>query len=96
MSKTKWTPGPWHVAALTKSFGVYAQDGTAIAKVGGAYGVGHDRRKADALLIAAATEMYEALNEAYRAFSHDDEGAVWADTTIEKARAALAKARGER
>jgi hypothetical protein len=46
-------------------------------------------------LIAAAPDLLEALNEAFRAFAHDEDGPVWADSTIAKARAAIRAATGK-
>jgi hypothetical protein len=50
--------------------------------------------EADAHLIAAAPDLLEALRDAFLAFAHDDDGPVWAESTIAKARAAIAKATG--
>lgn len=47
-----------------------------------------------AALIAAAPDLLAALQEAFRAFAFDDEGPVWADSTIAKARAAINRATG--
>ncbi len=53
-----------------------------------------EARRLELALHAAAPELLAALREALNAFSHDDEGPVWADSTIAKARAAIAKAEG--
>ena len=86
------TKGPWHIAELTKQYGVYDVTGTAVAKVGGAYGVAMERRMADARLISAAPEMYEALQLCVNAFggTYEEEKKAY-----EAGMAALAKAEGK-
>ncbi len=89
------TPAPWHYSALTKSFGVYDSQGTAIAKVGGAYGVAHERRQADARLIAAAPELAAsgaAFLQWFRAFIGDAAYNEIRADELDSLRAALAKA----
>lgn len=92
----KWTPGPWEM----RRDGVVTESGDnnrfrfipiispwredAFFEAGE---VGHDTAKANARLIAAAPDLYEALN-ALDKYGHTD--AVW-----RHAKAALAKARGE-
>lgn len=95
MSKPKFTPGPWFsVTRLSGSenhhgFKICGNDGWALAEV---MPVDEDgiEGKANAHLIAAAPELYEALETCllYGAMTGDD----WA---IFKAETALAKARGE-
>jgi len=63
----KFTPGEWRVCELTRRFGVYDSSGTSIAKIDGDYGVAMERRKADAHLIAAAPDLYEALDSLVKA-----------------------------
>ena len=92
------TPGPWQVNS-NDPLHVCDADGESrgcspIAFVQ----VGNDGRwtaKANARLIAAAPDLLEALNEAFRAFAHDEDGPVWADSTIAKARAAIRAATGK-
>lgn len=73
--KTQFTPGPWHV----NSPYIEDQHGT-IAKV--------MRPEDNAALIAAAPDLFEALEEVIRI--SDRKHAAW-----DKAKAALAKAKGE-
>lgn len=94
MSETKHTPGPWgmfrkvgrnmrwHIRA-----GGY--DGTEIVSLTQA-------QEADACLIAAAPELYEALDSAVSALMIAAELHPGLKPALDKARAALAKARGER
>ena len=86
---TKYTPGPWAAKTFAGTVNVWSSkrkpDGSAVC---------YDCKEADARLIAAAPDLLEALQEAFRAFAFDDEGPVWADSTIAKARAAIAKATG--
>ena len=60
------TPGPWHASPLTKSWGVYDQTGTPVAKVGNAFKIELERRAADARLIAAAPDMLVCLQHVLR------------------------------
>ena len=80
------TPGPWsvvdrsHIRSASLGLVAVAQHGL--------------ETQANARLIASAPELLEALREAFNAFAHDADGPVWADSTIAKARAAIAKATG--
>src|SRR6185369_4458802 len=95
MSETKWTPGPWQVEAA------YPDDVRAVggvSPVAQAYVVpanqgGAAARRANARLIAAAPDLYEAC-EAALEYSEASEGGGY--TSLNKQlRAALAKARGD-
>lgn len=87
-----WTPGPW------KAFpaGVGEENGAGVAMLwrDGA------EREANARMIAAAPDLYEALREAVdlseqlRA-EHDWDRLPEAQAMLDKMEAALAKARGE-
>lgn len=89
---SEWTPGPWEAV---NERDVDTADGKCIAIMG----VGVDEFEANAHLIAAAPDLYEALEKILREcgdemsdgylanFVHSDKASV--------ARAALAKARGE-
>lgn len=111
----KWTPGPWSlnirastgdvngelVAEIepTNSPGGYRGDITRLQSACHIDGIGHEELTANALLIAAAPDLYEALrpfadigiseNPDYQPMIRLDRDAILA------ARAALAKARGE-
>lgn len=99
MAETKFTPGPWRMVGTTANrFVVTASSGTVIAETWKDF-----RQEADARLIAAAPELYGAL-EALIAMQDQmsrkptDGGGVFpADYGIVRGRAhaALAKARGE-
>lgn len=95
---SKFTPGPWHKQQLTKSWGIYDQQGTSVARVADAYGVASERRQADARLIAAAPEMYEALRQIVMLDDDAHPGlATWHEARAkahEAARAVLAKVEG--
>ena len=94
----KWTPGPWRVGNRFTLSGVYAANGDLVANTHGAtrnYDVEAlvERQGANAHLIAAAPDLYAALEAMTARMSlysghHDD-----ALTAMGKA--ALAKARGE-
>lgn len=86
MSDTKWTPGPWKLYGGTIAWASPTGPRRHIAHM--AWDVEADEYAAhDAHLIAAAPELYEALEAAL----DEDSGLMCAD----KMRAALAKARGE-
>lgn len=108
--ETKWTPGPWVVSDSQDEVSVCM--GTAIDSPY-EYTCGHvwqtpdvywseaDKEDiANAQLIAAAPDLYEALEDMlsgwkYIRESHGDLYGVGWDRAQNKARAALAKARGE-
>jgi len=80
MSETKFTPGPWKIGAYES--GRMAVDGANGEEVTGYIDI------EDAHLIAAAPDLYNALEEVIRI--SDRKHDAW-----DKAKAALAKARGE-
>jgi hypothetical protein len=91
MSDTKFTPGPW----LAKQSCVISASGEIVTScVTGSVKRGNDAEDyATAHLIAAAPELYEALDNLCQLFSvvgHDDYRAE-----LYAAEAALAKARGK-
>lgn len=98
------TPGPWRIVKGhfpndgAYDYGIFAEIDWKRHVIAEAFGRSdettfHDSR-ANATLIAAAPDMYEALAEfenEYRGGEYDDE--LW--PLMKKARAALAKARGK-
>jgi hypothetical protein len=89
------TPGPW---AVGDRWG--EQNGDAVFVSSGGFPVcaitgyhGRETSEANARLIAAAPDLLVALKAAL-VFSTDDDGAVWADSAIAKAEAAIARAEG--
>lgn len=91
MSEKKWTPGPW-VFDGTGPHNVFGCDisnslGDSIA---GSWHGRDEVAKANAHLIAAAPELYDALEEMLRIV-----GGYEYPETAKMARAALTKARGE-
>jgi hypothetical protein len=104
---SKHTPGSWTIRREPSSRGrgfhrTVVRDGFTwpIAEVSTAAGGQVDIAEANARLIAAAPELLEALEEMCAPPENDDEDPTpeenekWADT-MRKARAAIAKARGE-
>lgn len=98
MSDTKWTPGPWVVGDCAMAVivegsggrvGYPAKSGTIASICDGEYI--ENTNKYDAHLIAAAPELYDALE---RLVAHVECGGA-ANADIEVALDALAKARGE-
>jgi len=95
MTKPNWTPGPWKIGSRYTENGVYDKAGNLIANTHSSHR-NFDRenqiaeQNANAHLIAAAPDMYEALED----IIGDTEFGCHRASYI-KARAALAKARGE-
>ena len=94
MTETRWTPGPWKVNPKTPST-VVTPDG--MISVSWSSTDGHYERlaEANANLIAAAPDLYDALDRCLN-FIENTEGEIGATLECgDKARAALAKACGE-
>lgn len=95
------TPGPWRVSG-GGSTDVFADDGSHVARVGvrTAVGTAYVVALTNARLIAAAPDLLEALewmvdnDETNEGGEWDEENAYWIDG-LNKARAAIKKARGE-
>jgi hypothetical protein len=86
MSEKKWTPGPWaDIQGYVTCRGGY---NVATVKSHGTY-----EGKANANLIAAAPDLYEALESLIDAMQHPETDFLCDEIGI--ARSALAKARGE-
>ncbi len=94
---SKHTPGPWKVHKMPKAIGYaeweihYSDDGECVAEI--VY------KEADAHLIAAAPDMYEALKDvlAWWGFPREYADSEITDTAILywKIKAALAKSEGK-
>ena len=103
MSEPKFTPGPWFsVAKLSGSenhrgFKICGDDGWALADIQPVDEDGIEGR-ANANLIAAAPELYEALVK-LRDYANDSDdykfGTILTSLVFDIAEAALAKSRGE-
>lgn len=93
----KHTLGPWRSSFKTyktNNIGVYDSNGNLVAglSVHGAADVEViERRRADGRLIAAAPDLLEALDSIVKA----DDAQELTSELIERARAAIAKARGQ-
>jgi hypothetical protein len=88
-SEVKWSPGPWWVVVDENE--VMSSNGGNIADCWSAFaGIDDDEATANAHLIAAAPDLYEALAEAA-----DPLSGYLCGPALDRARAALAKARGE-
>ena len=89
---TKHTPGPWYEAGTGNHQGLVISESTS-ANVAVAYD------KKDACLIAAAPDLLAALDCITRCLSINGPAGttayIIADENMERARAAIAKARGE-
>lgn len=98
MSETKFTPGPWTTEDFnTQRFAVYAPNGRICQMDITRDSQRAEEGQANAHLIAAAPELYEALREVLSAYVPGWDGAEYSDVggSVSHARAALAKARGE-
>lgn len=106
MTAPKWTPGPWVVDADDRDYGACvrtsAEPCVSVAWCGpasavsafGSYSVLLEEVHANARLIAAAPDLAEALEAVIADITADND--TWApDSSVELARAALAKARGD-
>ena len=90
MSKPAWTPGPWNTEAGDSVINVLHGTERVAATNTKPYWKKYDERDvANARLIAAAPELYEALKAFMFADGHDDFEDEWP-----AARAAIAKAEG--
>ncbi len=98
MSEKKWTPGPWSVCNMTSWCCVdHAEWGTTVAEIG----ENDETGLANAHLIAAAPELYEALQAMIDLQENATPfgGEIYrdrVDRVFDQCRAALAKARGEK
>ncbi len=93
MSEPKFTPGPWSVEGRYVGRMVGGEIDTCIAECFNHLSIDRHNAKANAYLIAAAPELYEALEKLEGWFDSDSkEGA---DKYLTEAKAARAKARGE-
>lgn len=100
MSEPKWTPGPWEYAADKRGTGRVFAGSHEIVKAMASHGqrrLGFRERTANNHLIAAAPELFEALEALLaQAILHDLEDESHAcETAIRTAEAAIAKAKGE-
>jgi hypothetical protein len=100
MTATKFTPGPWYVSGVRLKLGdlswhgIYAPDEINVALVGFDLRTGEGFK--DAQLIAAAPDLYEALERMTNLADWGlDSKSADVREDIREARAALAKARGE-
>lgn len=96
MADTRWTPGPWLVSE-TGSVVAASDSGYVAEPYDGRHTLQNDAAitAANAHLIAAAPEMYEALAAVIGDYEAHMRGHEYVPTPLIAARAALAKARGE-
>ena len=93
MSETKFTPGPWHWMDHGSFINVESKDCSSIASLF-SYAT-PEIEEPNAHLIAAAPDMYMVLEEVFDEVENYMERTGRSVTWGEKAKAALAKARGE-
>lgn len=107
MSETKFTPGPWNWMLVKPVRHIYVKRRTGLLAHSGfvacTYGADTNRLtdsddEANANLIAAAPELFTALDEALKAYdsaAYDSDEFILLAQAFHFARAALRKARGE-
>lgn len=88
MTDAKHTPGPWRYHGKSRILGPKGSIGNVFAS-----GITHYERASNAHLIAAAPDMYEALEELERLIT--DQGFPYEGHMLTTCRVALAKAKGE-
>lgn len=93
MSETKWTPGPWTPQKLRNGQQVVlCESGFPVCRISR---WAKESDAAEARLIAAAPDLYDALSDAIEVLAlHVQEGDGIASPVMDNARAALAKALG--
>jgi hypothetical protein len=95
---SRFTEGPWHISQNRSSVGVYNASGNPVCKLPAAQFT-MPRKLADARLIAAAPELYKALEGLLARSATLDQSATHDGLqnceALAAARAALARARGE-
>jgi len=107
VSAPAFSPGPWRIAKRGEDEAFYIVERDEPNEPSRhAYRVAHvldyneyQQNAANARLIAAAPELFEALDEMLREFGVDGHGAEFEDgecMVVDRARAALAAATGER
>jgi hypothetical protein len=69
MADTKFTPGPWRTALADDTL-IIDSEGNQVAETLGDYESDYRRMEANAQLIAAALDMYEALGDALLAIDN--------------------------
>ena len=96
-AETKWTPGPWHVLkARGYAHGPVDKNNAPVVTWTGMARPRQEDGMANAHLIAAAPELYEALEEALETIhALIDEGYMAYIHQRERIEYAMAKARGE-
>lgn len=96
---SKHTPGPWHVYEDCNKVAAHGAKYPAIGTMGTYFtesitdSLGEFYNSADALLVAAAPELLQSLQEVVQYFDAAGDG-CFSDTQLAKARAAIAKATG--
>lgn len=101
VSTSAWTPGPWTVRQIVADVpDVRSADGSPVARMAWLPEIGNVGVEANARLIAAAPELYGALNEliSFAAVMEIMEDCPYPDALKKRrlaAQAALARARGE-
>ena len=85
---TKYTPGPWYKSSTGNHQGLVISEAT-----GANVAVTYDEKDAD--LVAASLDLLEALENILRLSIFKAHGTAYDQEQLMKARAAIAKAKGE-
>ena len=93
-TETKWTPGPWDKSHNGHYWDIGVRDDCPVVPIYPSTCIGvQTGMEANANLIVAAPELYDALENLVRELEETGLQAEW--DNYPQARAALAKARGE-
>jgi len=98
MTEKQWTEGPWKLRPeFSEDHGQYSiegADGIELTRVEAWMGKHREESRANARLIAAAPELYEALEDIVQTMrAQQRNGIYWDPQTVEAADAALLRAR---
>lgn len=90
----RFTPGPWQILRSADNYPYQIADDTGdlVTRWGFLIKPASPMAEANAALIAAAPDLYEALRELFATLDPERPGSP--GSTLEKARAAIAKAEG--
>lgn len=92
MADPRWTPGPWYIRERTGGFTIWSDHGAVTSTTITPLSSRRAEGEANARLVAAAPDLYEAL-EMVRDANESDPHIP--PSALAKIHAALAKARGE-
>lgn len=90
----KWTPGPWTYRQLKRSIQISGY-GKNVATIALSAHLDNADNEANAAIIAAAPDLYDALVDMVQTYWEDAKDYEPPPSMVQKAKRALAKARGD-